>query len=162
MADPAIIAAAASIVAVFISIWAVQTARRTADQQTQIAASQEAIGRRMLSIEEAREADRQRSALRADLFAEFVVADSQTVLRIENRGNGKAISPSFSIDGVDLFQSQWNVFGSNAPEVIGSRGGYDFPFFTYDGMARHYVIRINWLDQDQIPGSWESTVSLTL
>ena len=154
------IVAAAAVVAIFVSLWANQTAQRSAAGAKEIAEAQRQISARMLSIEEARESDRLLSAVRAELIAAFIAVDAHTVLRVTNRGNGQAREPSIIVNDHDVFTTDLNIYRTKPPDAIGSGAHFDFPWLTYDGIGRHYVVALKWRNEVGTLGEWKSSVSL--
>jgi hypothetical protein len=157
---PDVVAAAAAVVALGISIWANQTAQRTARGQIASAAEQAEMSARMLRIEEAREADRLRDSSRGELIAEFVGSGGETSLRIANTGRGPALVPELEVNGTEFFASGLNIFKTKPPPVIGIRGSFDLHWLVFDGMERHYLLRLSWKNENGTRGEWESTIEL--
>lgn len=155
-----VIVGAAATVAIGVSLWANQSAQQAASGAKEIAEAQRQISARMLSIEEAREADRLLDAVRGELIASFVGLDDYTVLRVANRGNGEAREPSITVAGHDVFTTDLNMYKVKPPDVIGSGAHFDFAWLVVDGMKRHYDVALRWRNDDGTFREWRSSVSI--
>lgn len=143
----------ASLVAAAVAVVALYVSARTAFSQSQ-------LQKRMLLIEEAREAGRAAEAASAQVEAHISGGHSNTRLELHNVGENAAHAISVLIDG--KLAAEHPQFRGKLPSnlVLAPFSRHSFPLLTYDGRSSHFRIEVSWTSAAGVPGQWLSDVSV--
>lgn len=117
---------------------------------------------RVLAIEEEREADRKRLALRAELIARIVKATGigSYRLEIENIGESEATDVVISLDGQDI--ADHPAVGVQIDELVSCIGPHSFaryPLVLTFQERPPYNIAIRWSDKSGETGEFRTTLT---
>jgi len=153
-----LVASFLSLVAVYVSVWAIRTSKNSQKEQAD-------IQRRLVDIEEARDRKEEREKGTADLIAEFVRTEraNQSVaphdfLRISNLGKGTARDIQILMNGESIFDLPF--FSVNEPlNYLGRHSSFDYTWsLPRDGPRPPYKIDITWTD-DTGTGAYQSELT---
>ena len=116
---------------------------------------------RVLAIEEEREADRKRRALKAELQARIVKKQkTRYLLEISNRGEAEATEVDVRLDGTPIARHP-AVGAQGGKLVIGPHSNVRYPLTFVTKQQRHpYEVVITWQDRSEEPGEYRTTLTL--
>ena len=141
------------LIALFVSIWSVLSARRTANIQN-------SLQERLLALETAREQDRQREARSAQVRAEVHRTGRDWRLIILNEGSATARNVAIQLDGAPLMVHTLIPQGQEEVRMLGPGGSARYLLAPAMGKPMTVEARITWDDDSGEIRSWESQLSL--
>jgi hypothetical protein len=156
-----VVTAAAAVVSVFVSLFAVFLAYRVARRQAEAASENVRLQERLLHLEEARERDRRATMSRAGVTASIEDrgrADYRLVVR--NQGEATAREIRVTIDGVPVLEHPLVPRGVKEVRTLAS--GVEAPYLLAFSHGRSPIldVRIEWIDDSGVPGRWASELKL--
>jgi hypothetical protein len=133
-----------SLISVFVAAAAMYTSWKTQKRQVE--------------IEEIREKDRQNEMRKADLVARLV-KDGRDLLIIENKGPAEAREISIHLNDRPI--SEFPAFVRDQSEIhrVGPYSSFHYLMAFYSGVDLTPEITINWIDDSEEPGIYQTTLT---